>query len=322
MGGGTEEETNAGLFAHFSPGTATALALNAAQVWNYLTTYSTTANKLPDGEMADLNELLQHASSRFREAIGQKDSFDSLAYRESCGLFKYFLSQAIDLGKQVWTRFDTVGMGIGIILMICSLVLSTPETLKDLLYSCIFRRIRRFSSSKIECILWRCSIIIQSKRRNNENMISNLSYFKPLLIAVCSRLHQFFVMGHGQDPSIRKHWAHESYVFITSLIMLSLMRIHYASARSFHLQQSMMHTVMDITTLFLLGYSWIEKRSLDTSRHGYLTSRSALILCTAGFFMLSFQWCKNKSFVRAGHHLALWHGTIHLVVWRSLAMMM
>ncbi len=165
-GGGTEEETNAGLFAHFSPGCgdlgpsldisgaevgsysqeafrsinqidlvptislllglpipfanlggvvpgllpplkyhseeeliveapyiATALALNAAQVWNYLHIYSSTANKLPDNAIAELRELLENASSRFKEALAQEDSFDSLAYREACGLFKYFLSQ-------------------------------------------------------------------------------------------------------------------------------------------------------------------------------------------------------------------------------------
>ena len=170
-GGGTEEETNAGLFAHFSPGcgdlgpsldisgveigsysqeafksvnqidlvptislllglpipfanlggvvpgllpplhyhsketvveapyVATALALNAAQVWHYLHTYSSTANKLPDSAIAELQEMLEKASTRFKEALGHKDSFDSLAYREACGLFKYFLSK-VTLFKQ------------------------------------------------------------------------------------------------------------------------------------------------------------------------------------------------------------------------------
>lgn len=172
-GGGTEEETNAGLFAHFSPGcgdlgpsldisgieigsysqeafksvnqidlvptislllglpipfanlggvvpgllpplhyhseetvveapyVATALALNAAQVWHYLHTYSSTANKLPDSAIADLQELLENASTRFKEALGHKDSFDSLAYREACGLFKYFLSK-VNIFKQIF----------------------------------------------------------------------------------------------------------------------------------------------------------------------------------------------------------------------------
>ncbi len=164
-GGGTKEETNAGLFAHFSPGCgdmgpsldisgeeigsysqeafrtvnqidwvptmsfllglpipfanlggvipgllpplhyhsedtiveapyiATALALNAAQVWNYLDTYSSTANKLPENALSELKELFENASSRFKEALRQHDGLDSNAYREACGLFKYFLAQ-------------------------------------------------------------------------------------------------------------------------------------------------------------------------------------------------------------------------------------
>ena len=105
---------------------ATALALNAAQVWNYLKTYSNTAYALPAQELSDLESLFLEASRTYKLAL-EYDGNDSIAYREACGLFKFFLSEAITLGKQVWTRFDTTGMGVGIFLMVTGLLLSFPS---------------------------------------------------------------------------------------------------------------------------------------------------------------------------------------------------
>jgi len=196
-GGGTAEETNAALFAHFSPGCgdmgaladitgsevglqaeesfrsihqidlvptislllglpipyanlgglvpalipsiahedkystaakfSTALALNAAQVWHYLSTYSTTANELPAEPMSHLRTILQEAVSAYKEGIASPDGMSSLEYKKACGLFKLFLSEATDLGKQVWTRFDTDGMIIGISLLLLALILAFPS---------------------------------------------------------------------------------------------------------------------------------------------------------------------------------------------------
>jgi phosphatidylinositol glycan class O len=117
-----EQEQNAAE----APFAAGALALNAAQVWNYLSTYSTTANKLPDDALASLKGSLDEATSTYKMALSSPNSYDSIAYREACGLFKYFLSQATDLGKVVWTRFDIKGMACGVILLLIALVLGTP----------------------------------------------------------------------------------------------------------------------------------------------------------------------------------------------------
>lgn len=109
-----------------APDTAAALALNAAQVWNYLMTYSSTASKLPQDTIENLESLLNQAAAKYQEALDQESGHDSIAYREACGLFKYFLSRAIDLGKQVWTRFDTVGMSFGIGMLLVALLLGFP----------------------------------------------------------------------------------------------------------------------------------------------------------------------------------------------------
>ena len=109
-----------------APFAASALALNAAQVWNYLSTYSTTANKLPDDALGSLKGILDEATTTYKMALSSPDSHDAIAYREACGLFKYFLSQATDLGKVVWTRFDIKGMAYGMILLLLALVLGIP----------------------------------------------------------------------------------------------------------------------------------------------------------------------------------------------------
>jgi len=109
-----------------TPATTAALALNAAQVWNYLMEYSSTASKLPQKTIENLESLLNKAAAKYQEALDQESGYDSIAYREACGLFKYFLSQAIDLGKQVWTQFDTVGMSFGIGMLLVALLLGFP----------------------------------------------------------------------------------------------------------------------------------------------------------------------------------------------------
>ena len=404
-GGGTEDETNAGLFAYYSPGCgdlgpslditgseigsysqeafrsinqidlvptisfllglpipfanlggvvpsllpplqyktngtiveapyiATSLALNAAQVWNYLTTYSTTANKLPDGAISDLDEILQSASSRLKDAIAQKDGFDSIAYREACGLFKYFLSQAIDLGKQVWTRFDTTGMVIGIMCLVLSLYLSIPGTLYSSVFCAIFKRTRPTLLSAIDriisrvmtieglivfvAIIFQCIVVTFSNSyiiseefiimftlsmlcmiTSVHHIIKHIGFKRfgdmkqsyvvmtPMIIVLCSRVHQLIVTGHGQDPIIRTHWVHHAFVFNTSLLVLAFMRTYYHFKNCFGLQSSFMHTIMDIITMLMLSHSWMEKRSLDIARHGYLTSKIAIILSTIGFVIL------------------------------------
>lgn len=96
--------------------TATALALNAAQVWRYYTVYSSTANALPN--MSELEERLNAAVTEYKNGLqilsdNNADNIDSNSFHKASNLFKIFLMEALELGQKVWTRFDTVGMTIG-----------------------------------------------------------------------------------------------------------------------------------------------------------------------------------------------------------------
>lgn len=300
-----------------APFAATALALNAAQVWNYLTTYSTTANKLPDQNLSDLKTLLDEATGRYKKALNEKDGFDSVVYREACGLFRHFLSMATALGKQVWTRFDIFGMSTGIATLMLSLglqiysliflrspVLSIKPPSKHiakvqsraimvesavlvafLVFHCI---LLTFSNSYIiseqSIIMFMlsttCFIVAISRYYIDRNQISWSHASAPILIAACSRLNEVLVTGHGLDPTIRKHWAHNGPVFLTSLGLLALMRMLYYRRRTTLFGRT--NTVLDITTIGSLAISWIEKRSLEVDRHGYLSSRFSLVTCVVG----------------------------------------
>jgi len=119
-----------------------ALALNAAQVWNYLDTYSKTANPLPAQSMSELRDILDKGTDTYRSALlssfqgkehfgnenndqfGEKGS--RAAYQKASVLYKLFLSEATELGKRVWTRFDTDGMILGGIALGLALLTACP----------------------------------------------------------------------------------------------------------------------------------------------------------------------------------------------------
>ena len=317
-----------------APFTATALALNAAQVWNYLTAYSSKANKLPQDDMLEIESILTQATVRFRNAISEEGGFDSISFREACGLYKYFLSQAIDLGKQVWTRFDTFGMAIGIILLISSILLRIPVlsldprsttrsidqrkikvkdaimvhrkklvlsavTMSFVIFHCM---IMTFSNSYIlseqSIVIFMVSFIctIETAFRLIFNLSSgSLPYTHalcPMLFPLCIRLNSF-VTGHGQDPMIRKYWPHQTHIFLTSLFLLVIARASYFLRRTKPIHHSGIHTVLDISSLFCLAISWIEKRSTDIVRHGYRSSAVAIVLCAIGLLLSAFDFCSR-----------------------------
>ena len=302
-----------------APFAATALALNAAQVWNYLMTYSSTANKLPDGDLSMLKKLLDEATDRYKDAMKETDGFDSFAYREACGMFKYFLAMATAMGKQVWTRFDIFGMTSGIVVLILSLglqvsylVISHRGDKKEFKINSIFMAKVQSRAMVIEglvlvsflifhCILLTfsnsyiiseqsiimfmlaitCFTVTTSRWCLGSSQIPNLSVFIPILIMVCSRFNEMLATGHGLDPMIRKHWAHEAPVFFMSLNIIASMRIMYHLKRTTLFGQT--NVILDVASVTCLLMSWIEKRSLEIFRHGYLTSRFSLVLCVIGF---------------------------------------
>ncbi|KAL9182545.1 hypothetical protein ACHAXT_013197 [Thalassiosira profunda] len=126
--------------APVTPHAAIALALNAAQVWKYLDTYSRQSRDLPRDKLRELKELLDGATIVLREAIAlsraesreggggdaTQASFDSSAWRQACTLYKVFLAESTGLGKQVWTQFNEGGMRLGIALLVVALLAAAP----------------------------------------------------------------------------------------------------------------------------------------------------------------------------------------------------
>ena len=303
-----------------APFIATALALNAAQVWNYLATYSTTANKLPDENMAELKAILDEATAHLQLALSQEGGYDSITYREACGHYKLFLSRATALGKRVWTRFDTGGMYLGIFILFIALFLQLISiVVADTTRSVISRNGSEGASKSIHrkimlenvglvvfnvfhCVLLTfsnsyiiseqfivmfilssmCMIDIIFAYIRNVSLRSLLSNVPvPFILMGCSRFNEIFVAGHGLDPIIRKHWAHCVPVFITSLGVLATMRLIYHTKRGS--QNGRIHTALDVSCISFLAFSWLEKRSFEVTRHGYLSSRCSLALCVFGF---------------------------------------
>jgi len=386
-GGGTEDETNAGLFAHFSPGcaettdvsgselgltteqmfrsihqidlvptisillglpipfanigglvpalipfrsssvptahVATSLALNAAQVWQYLTTYSSATNSLSLEAMKELKELLYKATMKYKNSLFYESSEDSLGFREACALYKVFLSEATALGKRLWTTFDTKGMVFGILITLFSFLLDIPFVLSEvrkmrgislteccvafllMMFQCA---LLTFSNSYIESeqsiIMFSLSIlcvllsarrgllyvalsrhpgIIRKKDARFSQMQNDLfdASWMLLFVPCCSRLGEIFVAGHGMDPSIRRYAAHNPLVFISSLAALSFLRIKVKSTQKkrFGLRfEFLLRDVCDLFQIVTLGLSWVEKRSSDVARNGYLMCRISIVL--------------------------------------------
>ncbi|KAL7472762.1 hypothetical protein ACHAXS_013127 [Conticribra weissflogii] len=109
------------------------------------------------------------------------------------------------------------------------------------------------------------------------------SVYLPLSVAICSRLNDVFVSGHGLDPSIRLHPAHHSLAFLTSLALLLHIRLRWMvggrSARSrlsFGITSIPISVVTDAFAMFFLACTWWEKRARDHSRNGFIVARAAM----------------------------------------------
>eukprot|EP00581_Thalassiosira_minuscula_P011788 CAMPEP_0183721204 /NCGR_PEP_ID=MMETSP0737-20130205/13555_1 /TAXON_ID=385413 /ORGANISM="Thalassiosira miniscula, Strain CCMP1093" /LENGTH=998 /DNA_ID=CAMNT_0025951175 /DNA_START=202 /DNA_END=3195 /DNA_ORIENTATION=- len=329
-GGGTEEEVNAGLFVHFSPGcqdegeredkitgeeipgsahtfesihqidlvptisfllglpvpyanigglvpdllptpkksiqhpshatahTATALALNSAQVWDYLDTYSKTSRDLPMDHLRELKETLDSATLLYRDAISHSEKltnsqtgddeeehtfFDSMPYRQACALFKIFLAESTDLGKRVWTQFNERGMMIGIGILIVAWIMAAPlwkesvrNELKRTLFSLNGSAQAVHLSGKKEII----GGIKENVKRENDGSVlslkSSLESFHRLevMAAILFMIFQCGVLTFG-NSYIDHEW--EIVTFFLSVLCLLVFRRWYFvlnnQARSF-----------------------------------------------------------------------------------------
>jgi phosphatidylinositol glycan class O len=284
--------------------TAAALALNAAQVWRYFTIYSETANKLPN--LPELQEQLNDATAAYREALQHHDdASDSNAFYKACGLFKIFLAEASELGHRVWTRFDTVGMAVGGVILLFVLLISIPllqietggilmfprsqilETALSILFIVFQSAMLSFSNSYIaaeqEIVMFMMTVLGGSIYIRLHGTVAGgnakILPYVPLLLPVLSRLGEVIVSGHGLDPSIRLHAAHSPLLFIPSLVCLLAMRIQvYRKIEAISANKSgAIHAAMDCLSLLLLASSWLQKRSSDTTRNGYLSARLVIM---------------------------------------------
>jgi len=377
---------------------ATALALNAAQVWNYLHTYSQTSRDLPQDRLIELKELLDSATLIYRNAIiqSQKHSkedgdntdsdnsnlFDSTAYRQACALYKSFLAESTDLGKQVWTQFNEGGMKFGIGTLLVAWIMTLPlwkrsvrnelagilpwfgkrhsingssikENLKinemnttlqpyrqlELLVAVIFMifqcGVLTFGNSYIEhereivtfflsilCLLIFRRWCFTTSTSSSSISRSGVVVYLPLIVALCSRINDVLVTGHGLDPSIRLHVAHNPSIFLSSLLVLIILRIQWlepsviGSRNWTNISQS---AFVDIVAIVCLAASWWEKRSFDHSRNGFLAARVAIVTVLLGLiaslFTLIRQWMSYRGDQRCN---TSWVEHIQLALFRVM----
>jgi phosphatidylinositol glycan class O len=283
--------------------TAAALALNAAQVWRYFTVYSETANKLPN--LPELQNQLEEAVAMYKQALAQQKDFadDSNAFYKACGLFKMFLVEASDLGHKVWTRFDTFGMICGgsvllftLAIWVTSVYLSagnirlpTNQYVENGL-SAIFvffqSGMLSFSNSYIESeqriVMFMLGMLgvamfVRMKSVTSGGNAKIVPYI-PLLIPLLSRLAELLIAGHGMDPSLDLHFAHKPIVFLSFLLGLVALRVHFYMKISRKFKTGIFHTAIDCVILLFLSLSWMEKRSPDDTKNGYFFARLAITL--------------------------------------------
>mmetsp|Transcript_12535 Transcript_12535/g.25142 ORF Transcript_12535/g.25142 Transcript_12535/m.25142 type:complete len:543 (+) Transcript_12535:2-1630(+) len=288
--------------------TAAALALNAAQVWRYFTVYSKTANTLPN--LPELQIHLEEAVNVYKQALSQQidHGSDSNTFYKACGLFKTFLSEAMELGHAVWTRFDTVGMIIGGSILFLVLLISFVslffangnsrlpryqyiENGLSATFVVFQSGVLSFSNSYIEAeqriVMFMFQILgitlfirMQGVTAGgNARVVPYITLLTPLL----SRISELIVSGHGLDPSMRLHIAHNPIMFLGSLVGLMILRVSFYRSESNKTKTTLFHTVIDCVILSCLSLSWVEKRDLDQTRNGYGAIKIAiaiLLLCT------------------------------------------
>lgn len=309
--------------------TAAALALNAAQLWRYFTVYSETANKLPN--LSELQVHLEEAVRVYKQALSEQknQAYDSNAFYKACGLFKTFLVEASELGHAVWTRFDTVGMILGgsvvflaLAILVLSLVIANGhmrlpsnqyiENGLSAVFIIFQSGILSFSNSYIEAEQRIVMFMIQIlglaiyvrmqgvKAGGNSRIIP----YVPLLIPLLSRASEISFTGHGMDPSLRAHIAHNPIMFLAALAGLAGLRVlFYRSSNKDRV--TLFHMVVDVVIMLCLSLSWVEKRNADQTRNGYTTIRIAIgiwLLCTPVAITQALLLKMTKPAKPDGHH--------------------
>ena len=306
--------------------TAAALALNAAQVWRYFTVYSETANKLPN--LSELQLHLDKAVQVYKQALAQQknQAYDSNAFYKACGLFKTFLLEASELGHAVWTRFDTFGMMMGgsILFFVLSIRILSEFFVNGSNRSSSNQYVENGISAIF--VIFQCGVLsfsnsyIAAEQRIVMFMLQILGLaifvrmqgvtaggnkriipYVPLLIPFLSRFTEIAISGHGMDPSLRIHIAHNPAIFLLALVGLMGLRVLFYSSFPIKNKTTFFHTIIDCVVLLCLSLSWVEKRNLDQTRNGYAAITIAigiLLLCTPVAIVqgLLFKMTKTREF--------------------------
>lgn len=264
--------------------------------------------------MPELQSFLDSAVFAYKRALEFDGGHDSIAYREACGKFKVFLMEAAELGIRVWTRFDTVGMFVGGSILFASVMLVSwylvtfalecintlpRDQMLEVALACVFILfycvLLTFSNSYIDaeehigvflqavlCIILSVRMSSAPRRPRNGGKLSAIVPWLPLVIPLFSRLALLFVSGHGLDPSIPLHGAHNTAVFLSSLTALALVRANIHDRQNC---TSIIHTCLDMAVLLLLALVWVEKRASDTARNGYMLCQTTLALLAVGIVL-------------------------------------
>jgi hypothetical protein len=101
----------------------------------------------------------------------------------------------------------------------------------------------------------------------------------PLVVILCTRIHDMFVTGHGLDPSIRLHASHNALIFLPSLALLAALRLRWFEATQ---KKFLLSELIDVLAMACLACSWWDKRTQDHSKNGHYFARAAMLFVIVG----------------------------------------
>jgi GPI ethanolamine phosphate transferase 3 subunit O len=296
---------------------ATALALNAAQLWRYFEEYSQTAQRLPD--LPVLQSQLDTAAKAFSHAIAQTQSDHGLLedrFTEASLHFRSFGEDALEMAQRVWTKFDISGMICGIAMLVAiTTVLAWPlrsepwppsSHFAEYALSCLFLAyhsiLLSFSNSYIyeeeTSMMFSLAVLSLLVARRLYQVGSRQLWRGILLIPIAGRCATLFISGHGLDPSLQIHIAHHPVIFLLALSLLGGLRWHLYRQHVTHVG---IDVYFDILAMICIAISWLEKRSSDTELTGYFMCQLSILSTFLGVLSIILRpWIKKSKGVEPG----------------------
>jgi phosphatidylinositol glycan class O len=259
------------------------LAINAAQVANYLEEYEKEKG-LPSRDMDKLREQLHEASEVFKTAVASHRKaadaadatndtiYSSADYHMAATLFKEYLRDATELGRSVWTSFNYYYMVAGIVFLVAGVFLAGPYrgispddplvyklTQTDVVAAtpvalALFHTLFMFLSNSYIiseqqfCQMALLVVCVSQITKHHEDWLALL------LIPTFSRLHEYFVSGHGVDVTNSDHLAHNPLFFLPVSAAMT-----YTFVSIFHTPTPERHSISPIVLPFIfVNISWLQ----------------------------------------------------------------